>query len=648
MSEQSANFAHIISRLFREWVPIHIEGVCEVSFTQPILAQEFRWLFEPVLINSPEAQELKRAYYAQREIQRPLPQSKPLDPSPVVMVQQLLDKYNSGDLDSWWKLNRVLTLQPESTHYGDELSADLITLPGWQNADEPTRARIVKAAHHYIIAKALEVQPALRERIHTWLGQTITLDFPLFSGYRAFLLLQRETPELLTRISPTVWQQWAPMLASYPLQKDSTEIEYHNQLIHIAYQYASAEIIATCLSHIDQQNREMHYLNCLHLIEVCWDSQLKSVLLDKAQDVTLDTSSLKDLLSVIVTHDVTVVNTIAETLLQKAYTVGDYEKVAMIAGILITHTFDASWYYIWPFLEHDDTLSRLLLLRLQRVEAFEYALTQRLAPDQVAALFLRVIELFPPEEDPPAPSGFVSDRQLLSTWRSNLVSSLQQRGTREGCEALSKILDVHPNMEWIRWMLIDAERLVRQRTWSGFKPEEILAMAQQKERRLVQSGEQLLAVIIESLTRLQEMLHDETPARIFLWNDPPGNDGQKHYSPKDENSFSNYVKQHLEYDLKQRGIIVLREVEIRHATGGAAGERIDLYVDAYVTNQDHTKIDILTVIIEVKGCWHKEVNTAMQTQLTERYLKDNSCRHGLYLVGWFNCPQWDRADYRKS
>src|SRR5258708_26860747 len=174
-------------------------------------------------------------------------------------------------------------------------------------------------------------------------------------------------------------------------------------------------------------------------------------------------------------------------------------------------------------------------------------------------------------------------------------------------------------------------------------------MVQDKERRLAQNGEQLLAVVMESLVRLQETLHGETPARIFLWNElPAGDESQKRYRPKDENSLSDYVKLHLERDLKQRGIIVLREVEIRRAMGGDPGERTDLYVDAYVPGPDHTKIDILTVIIEVKGCWHREVETAMQTQLVERYLKDNPGRHGLYLIGWFNCPRWDRTDYRKD
>ena len=65
-------------------------------------------------------------------------------------------------------------------------------------------------------------------------------------------------------------------------------------------------------------------------------------------------------------------------------------------------------------------------------------------------------------------------------------------------------------------------------------------------------------------------------------------------------------------------------------------------------NQCNEVYDSITVIIEVKGCWHQELNLAMKTQLVDRYLKDNRCKHGLYLIGWFNCPQWDNKNSRKQ
>ena len=46
---------------------------------------------------------------------------------------------------AWWKLNLEMTLESDSKYYGSDLIADLTTLPGWRDADDGTRARIVAA-----------------------------------------------------------------------------------------------------------------------------------------------------------------------------------------------------------------------------------------------------------------------------------------------------------------------------------------------------------------------------------------------------------------------------------------------------------------------------------------------------------------------
>ena len=91
-----------------------------------------------------------------------------------------------------------------------------------------------------------------------------------------------------------------------------------------------------------------------------------------------------------------------------------------------------------------------------------------------------------------------------------------------------------------------------------------------EEHRLVQTGDQLLAVVLESLERLQEELQGETPAIRFLWNEDPSR-----LRPKEESALSDYVKRHLQRDLVQRAIVINREVEIRPA-GPGVGERTDI------------------------------------------------------------------------
>jgi len=93
-------------------------------------------------------------------------------------------------------------------------------------------------------------------------------------------------------------------------------------------------------------------------------------------------------------------------------------------------------------------------------------------------------------------------------------------------------------------------------------------------------------------------------------------------------------------------------VQIRPRQGkqGSPGEITDIHIDAVTRDTDRMPgaVDIVQAIAEVKGCWNNDVTTAMKDQLRDRYLRDNNCQHGLYVVGWFLCDQWDENDYRKA
>lgn len=83
-------------------------------------------------------------------------------------------------------------------------------------------------------------------------------------------------------------------------------------------------------------------------------------------------------------------------------------------------------------------------------------------------------------------------------------------------------------------------------------------------------------IVIESLNRLDEKLQGTPQYARYLWDKQ--NDGS--FRHIDENDFSNFVHQHLIEDLKNRGIISNREVEIRRGYGGGKGERPDIIIQA--------------------------------------------------------------------
>jgi hypothetical protein len=156
--------------------------------------------------------------------------------------------------------------------------------------------------------------------------------------------------------------------------------------------------------------------------------------------------------------------------------------------------------------------------------------------------------------------------------------------TNVWCDAIRRISHELPELPWLKWTLIDAQANARRNTWLPFNPSDILTLAANQEVRVVQNGDQLLDVIIDSLKRLERKLRGETFIAQFLW------EGTKAApSPKDEASLCDFIKWQLEEDLRERGIIINREVQIH------LGERTDIHVDAVVLGQGKDPYDSVTV-----------------------------------------------------
>jgi hypothetical protein len=220
---------------------------------------------------------------------------------------------------------------------------------------------------------------------------------------------------------------------------------------------------------------------------------------------------------------------------------------------------------------------------------------------------------------------------------------LQTRGTYEACEKISQLAADYPELPFLRWTYVHARENALRETWTPPDPETIIGFAHNHRTRLVESGDHLLDVVLESLRRFEQWLQGTPPAAFLLWNHLP----REKQRPKTENEISDAIALFLRADLGGRGVVFNREVQIRPRHGhGSAGERTDIQIDA-VRKSKGDAHDTVTVILEAKGGWNREVSTAMQDQLCDRYLKDNSCQHGIYLVVWAMCPQWDEKDGRR-
>jgi hypothetical protein len=203
------------------------------------------------------------------------------------------------------------------------------------------------------------------------------------------------------------------------------------------------------------------------------------------------------------------------------------------------------------------------------------------------------------------------------------------------------MIEAFPEHPWLKAHLDDADLLARAGTWKPFTVLELGKVMSDPTLRLVGSERDLLIVLQESLGRLGQELHGEIPTARFLWNMYDSS-----CRPKEEEDLSDFITTHLRSDIGAHGIVVNREVQIRRANpNGQAGQRTDIQVSA---SSSSSATPVVTVIVEIKGCWNAALKVAMRTQLRDRYLKDNLTQTGIYVTGWYASAAWDVADSRRQ
>ena len=153
-----------------------LSSLLTVSQNNPILRAEFSLELEPILLNSHKADQARLEYIKLQEMLTPKNQRKLLDPPPKIRVLECLSQFEAGSVDAWWHLCREMTLTPASTQYNERSEADITILPGWQEADEKTKLRIIAAAKNYIYQGKPETE--------AWLGAN-SFRYSALAGYKS-------------------------------------------------------------------------------------------------------------------------------------------------------------------------------------------------------------------------------------------------------------------------------------------------------------------------------------------------------------------------------------------------------------------------------------------------------------------------------
>lgn len=608
----------------------HTELIINESSREELLAEEFGHFLQFVELESSEAKLQKSTYYQRLAWQTNRGRSKggeQQQPSVAETTAQILDRCEVGDFDAWAELNHHMGRSWETKYIQNRLESDLRLFPGWESANQMIRARILETAKNYL----LNGEPKTSE----WLGAKI-ISHRALSGYRALLLLYQEIKDYVFTLPPAVWKKWASIIVAYPIYSKIEESP-HPHLVKLSYQNAPEETGEYLLRQIDKENKDGGGLVTLGKFIYCWDARFIALIESKLKDDRLSLSCFRHLLEELLDHGSDIAKQYAESVVHSSLD----EKSAVAATVLFVHAPDCGWPVVWPLINQNAELGCSIMTSVAGSLHGHYKdIFEKLNESQMSELYIWLEHQFPHSGD----SDYIGFDGSARNFRDAVLEYLKNKGTKEAVKAIGEIAVALPELTWLKWTILRAQNQMRQATWKPLQPEIILELAANRQKRLIQNGEQLLEVLIESLDRLAQKLHGETPAVTDLWNQLD----KKRFRPKDEPHLSDYIKRHLADDLNGRAIVINREVEIRRRPGASLGERTDIRVDAITHTHRPEEFDKISVIIEVKGCWNIELKNAMQTQLRDRYLNEAHCNCGLYLVGWFLCDLWDSDDYRRD
>ncbi|GGR35507.1 hypothetical protein GCM10010251_59830 [Streptomyces aurantiogriseus] len=265
----------------------------------------------------------------------------------------------------------------------------------------------------------------------------------------------------------------------------------------------------------------------------------------------------------------------------------------------------------------------------------------RLPEADLADLYAIVTDrVGPPADTRASAAGGVRDpnREL----QNSLLALLMDKNTMAAARQLDALATRFPDLAYLRRHAKEVAYAAADRQAVSVAPSTLLRLAGDASIRIISDERHLLDIVVASLTRLEAVLRGPNGLVVALWNRQKWQVDHAEWWPCWEEDFSDLVAAFLRQDIGGHRVVINREVQIDRP--GFPGKRTDIQIQA--TTPPTEGGDPLTVVIECKGCWNKDLATALADQLVGDYLRTPRTA-GIYLIGYFDCDRWNHDERGK-
>lgn len=589
----------------------------------PELKQRFTWL-RAYDLDEPEARKAKADWLRVERIRTRWQRKLPAPPDRELRIRDALTQIQQGNTRWWVTLCQDLRLKEDGS-YSSAGKHDITAFESWKTANGERQDLIREAARRFLIE---------HDDGYSTKGSRTNYSDP---GYMAIGLLRDQLPND-SELKSAVVKNWIDAITGYFNHGD----EQQQQLVALVYKIAPERCIEGLLREVRDDDKRHGQVFALRSYRLCWDARLTETLLRLIRSGELKPGSVESAFSFLAEVDPTAAVECVKWLLPQGIEFDQtvQERTITVLTIALGKIPNRIWDVAWPLIASQRSLAEPVLARIshgiedQSKKTFFPVLTE----NQLGDTYLLLNEIFPQAEDPPHTDGEVSPRRAVVQFKGELIGVLTSRGTDAACQQLTRLSVALPSQRlWLRWRCTEAQRLKRRKSWQPASPDVVNKLLNSPKARVIENEGDILEVVLESLQRFQSYLTKHAPpAAGNLWNYTGAGNQREKFRPKDEEDLSDSIAIWLREDLGlAAGVVVGREVQPRR------GQKTDITVVALGTTPNPKTNSAVTVVIEVKGCWHPKVKSAIETQLVGDYLEKNGLTHGIYLVGWYVCDRWD-------